>query len=188
MRILLRRWASEEGERPQGNSLNPQQPCDDRSQVELVQTEQRGVWRADYSSIHSLLPHTKDLTLDTMKEFLQYCVVAQAYVDSRRRTYRPEQEKRSGNTFVAPAQDGKDSLGQREERAATDYDDRNMLLGKWMVPQLLFHHLCQTHTNVYAIYEVTDQSSSRTDAQLKKSSFASFNQSPLYISGTTAGC
>ena len=29
-------------------------------------------------------------------------------------------------------------------------------MGKWMDVGLLFRHLCQTHTNVYAIYEVTD--------------------------------
>jgi hypothetical protein len=100
--------------------------------------EGQAEWRADYSAIYSLLPHIEDLPRETIETYLRYCIVTQAYMDLR--TKRDAEARRRPSTSGESVSTTESSIG----------------LGMWMNAGLLFRHLCQTHTNVYAIYEVVD--------------------------------
>ncbi len=143
LRILLRRQAREgaaqgrDGRAPTTGQLRGLVPHGDDE------------WRADYGDICSLLPHVEDLPKETIEEYLRYCIVARAYVEHRANRAREEEEEKRRQKGGGGENDDVPTKNDSEGK-----DDVRM--GKWMDVGLLFRHLCQTHTNVYAIYEVTD--------------------------------
>jgi hypothetical protein len=146
LRILLRRQAREGAAQGlDGRATTTGQPL--RGLVPRGDDE----WRADYGDICSLLPHVEDLPKETIEEYLRYCVVARAYVEHRANRAR-EEEKEEEEQRRQKGGGGENDVQTKNESDGED----DVRMGKWMDIRLLFRHLCQTHTNVYAIYEVAD--------------------------------
>lgn len=113
-------------------------PCTEVDTVRNAQalpTSSQVEWKADYGSIYSLLPHTEDLPRDTLEEYARLCLVAQLFVDARRNR-----------------NDG--GLTDQAEVTSLKNDGNDT---SWVDIRLLFRHLCQTHTNVYAIFEIDSE-------------------------------